>query len=86
MSTEALEKSVIIEGFLSQLRPMLLKAVGEVVNKEEVKVVMATKPIPNADFHLSLILSVDDGATQQIASLIRSFEDSPGANVSEHEE
>lgn len=73
MSTP-IEKSKLVEGYLDQLRPMLLHAVGEIVNKENANVVMTTRELPDADFHLSLVLSIHDPSTVAIGELIQSFD------------
>lgn len=65
----------LIEGYVELLQPMILHAATELVTKEEAKIVMSTKEINGADFHLSMVVSIHDPSTVQIGQLIRGFQD-----------
>ena len=65
----------LIKGYVELLQPMILHAATELVTKEQAKIVMSTKEIDGADFHLSMVVSIHDPSTVRIGQLIRGFEE-----------
>ena len=65
----------LIEGYVKLQQPMILHAATELVTKEEAKIVMSTKEIDGADFHLSMVVSIHDPSTVQIGQLIQGFQE-----------
>ncbi len=69
-----ISEAKLIEGYVKLLQPMILHAATELVTKEEAKIIMSTKEIDGADFHLSMVVSIHDPSTVQIGQLIRGFQ------------
>ena len=65
----------LIEAYVELMQPMILHAATELVTKEEAKIVMSTKEIDGADFHLSVVVSIHDPSTVKIGQLVRGFEE-----------